>query len=269
MSIHRQQWYRALGMTLAVLYSTSAIPADDHRISAVEKLLLDNDFVAVADAPFEYTEVDDENDAAFKLLGTAVRPTLESAWCGPPEPLDSFVFKTGSLVYFVQNKGEWGGSLSVRDGDAEMRTLVRENVVNMSPDGDRLMVFTGLEHGDSVGGVYVIDDYKTHPSVRPLTRLPESPRMIVERTREFLPSIFIAIGQRSISAVDSNHRFEVYMAGHVLPSPNSAIIDGPHIYVGICGGVADIFLPVRRLRDNPSIRIPLIRYWVPRAGAAN
>jgi hypothetical protein len=264
MAIHRKQAYLALGTILAALCSASAMPADDHRVSAVEKLLSDSGFVAVADAPFEPEEVDYENDAAFRLLGTASQPTLESAWCGPPETVDSFVFKTGSLVYLVENKGEWGGSLSVGDGDAEMRKLVRENVVNMSPDGDRLMVFTGLEHGDSAGGVYAIDDYKTLPTVRPITRLPESPRVIVERPREILPSIFVAIGQRSISAVDSNYRFDVYMAGHPLPSPNSALIDGGHIYVGVCGGVADVVLPGLGSRSSAAKRIPLIRYWVPR-----
>jgi hypothetical protein len=231
---------------------------------ALETWLLDSGFVAVAEAPFEFTDIDYENDSAFKIGGTASRPMLENTWCGPPEPLTSFLFKTGSLTYLVENKGEWGGSLSVQKGDAEPQTLVRENITSLWPDGDRLMVFTGLEHGDSVGGVYVIDHFKSQPSARQLTRLPEAPRAIVEQKREFLPSTFIVVGERSIAAVDSNYRFDVHMAGHALPAPTSALVDGAHIYVGICGGVADVYLPWHSSRPSSPIHIPLIRYWVPR-----
>jgi hypothetical protein len=268
MTVRNRYWLEALVFLCATLCAADSFSADGAlRRTALETLLIERGFVAVAEAPYEFDDFDFPDDGGYKIAGSASQPTLEKTWCGPPGPMQSLGLRAGKFTYHVENKGEWGGRLGVQNGGGGPRTLISENVFALMPDADRLMVFTGLEHGDSVGGVYVIDDYQRRPAVRLLTRLPEAPRVIIVKPRDLLPDIFVVIGQRSITAVDSNRRFEVYMAGHALSMPNSALADGAHVYVGICGGVADVLLPWQRSPPSPAKRTPLIRYWVPRPAA--
>lgn len=202
----------------------------------------------------------EQGEWAYEIRGTAHRPKFEKTACFAPEPRDLFEGKRFSFI--ADNRGEWGGELTVRQGKGRARTLIRENVIDMVPFNTTLYVFTGLDHGAmDHGAVYAIEDYDTKPRLRFITLLPGTPRAVsLDESRGGL----LVVTRLSLTVVrTSSDTIDVLMARHApLPEATSVMSVGrSEILIGICGGVAQVHLPWHSRPPDPDYNIPIVTYW--------
>jgi len=152
--------------------------------------------------------------------------------------------------------------LTVRDGKGAARTLIRQNVVDILPAFDELLVFTGLDHGSmDDGAVYAIENYDEKPRVRFITLLPGTPRAVIDDEHQ---GGFLVLTRLSLSVIRTHRdRIEVLMSRHApLPDANSLLsVSKSEILVGICGGIAQVRLPVRGRDPDADYPIPIVTYW--------
>lgn len=79
-----------------------------------------------------------------------------------------------------ENKGEWGGSLSVVSQDGTKQILIPENIVQLIQEEDELFVFTGLAHLFSAhGAIYKVVRDKEDVKAEKLTLLPGAPQVVI------------------------------------------------------------------------------------------
>jgi hypothetical protein len=171
--------------------------------------------------------------------------------------------------YTSENRGEWGGSLRVREGNRKPRVLLEANVIHLLPFGEDLLVFAGLAHlGMETGEVFIVDAYDTSPVARLFTRLPEMPKVIAmdEKTRRIA-----IVTESSVSEIWGNS-FSVLTARHFrFPRATSALVSWPNVLIGHCGGVALLELPWRRHRPpapDGSDELTIVTYWARSRGSA-
>ena len=203
----------------------------------------------------------EQGDWAYAVRGTPEKPEFEEWECYPfTEGRTSF--KGKRFEYLANNRGEWGGEFSVRDGKGVARTLIRENVVEILPAHDELLVFTGLDHGSmDHGAVYAIEHYDEAPRLRFITLLPGTPRVVIDDEHR---GGFLVLTRLSLSVIRTHmDRIEVLMSRHApLPDANSVLsVSKSEILVGICGGIAQVHLSWRSRMPDPEYNIPVVTYW--------
>ena len=66
--------------------------------------------------------------------------------------------RCGNMYYQGSDKGEWKGELKVTNSNSDVDVLIKENIYHLFKWGDNLYVFTGIQHGESGGGVYLVNN---------------------------------------------------------------------------------------------------------------
>jgi hypothetical protein len=203
----------------------------------------------------------DQGTWALEVRGTATNPQFTETVCYQFTE-GRTTFSGRRYVYEARNRGEWGGELTVRRGSGSSRTLIRENIFDIHPYGNRLYVFTGLDHGSmDHGAVYEIEDFDKRPRVRFITLLPGTPRAV---GLDAEGRGFLVVTRLSLTLVrTSSDTIDVFMARHAaLPDSNSLLqVSKSEILIGICGGVAQVHLPWRSRPPDPEYNIPIVTYW--------
>ena len=243
---------------LIVVGAIAAAPvtAMDPDQMAIEKLLRAEKLVPVP-RPNPLVE-----KRGFRVLGTSEEPRFETTKCEwggrDPKPLAA-----GRFTYDVDNHGEFGGRLVVREGGGEPRELLRgDNFWHLVPFKSDLYVFGGLSHlGISRGTLYLVENYESHPAARALTNLPQHPDVVVPG---FKGRGLFVISRLSITWVDHHGNLDVVMARRSpLYVPNSGLAMGwADLLVGMCGAVAWIHMPWLTNRPpDPDDEFPVVTYW--------
>jgi len=249
------RWIVIACLVTGCLVSPGANAAEPDAVP-VEKTLRAQGLVPGKQPPAE------QGDWAYAVRGTAEKPEFEEWECYPfTEGRTSFGGKRFS--YHANNRGEWGGEFTVREGNGKARTLIRENVVDIVPTAfDELLVFTGLDHGSmDHGAVYAIERYDEKPRLRFISLLPGTPRAVIDDPHR---GGTLVLTRLSLSVVRTHmDRIEVLMARHApLPDANSVLsISRSEILVGICGGIAHVRLPIRGRDQDADYPIPIVTYW--------
>lgn len=238
------------GMTAAAVASAAG------QVSIAD-FLRDQGFVPAAKIPY------DQGAPAFVIVGTPDKPSLSETVCMPDYEIRT-QWEGKRFSYRAHNRGEWGGTFSVREGRKPERALISENVVFVDPSGNELYVFTGVDHlGADDGSVHVIDDFDSRPRARLITQLPGTPRIV---QYEDAWRGYVVITRQSISVMrPSPERLELLMANHgPLHDANSLLTFGrADMLIGVCGGLAHVHFPwrVQQPADGWD-QVPVLRYWV-------
>jgi len=167
--------------------------------------------------------------------------------------------------YSSVDHGEFGGSLSVSQGQGKPRVLLDANVIHLLPTGDDLFVFSGLAHMEmSVGAVHIIENYDSAPSLQTFTRLPAKPDVIAIDPKTWR---IVVVSENSVSEIWAGVYSVITARQHRFPHATSALVSWPNFLIGHCGGVALLELPWRRHRPpalDQSDQITIVSYWTRR-----
>lgn len=197
----------------------------------------------------------------IEVRGTAKNPQLVETDCFPRD-IGSWSFSGKRFSYVADNRGEWGGELTVREGNGPPRTLLRENVLFMLPDGRDLYIFSGLDHGGDRGGLHVVENYDSRPGFRSISQLPGTP-LAIGVAEDHLGG-FLVVSRLALARVRTgNSMVEILMARHApLNGANSVLQVGrSQILIGLCGGVAQVHLPWHTRPPDATYEIPIVTYW--------
>jgi hypothetical protein len=114
----------------------------------------------------------------YVIANDAGKPAIKEVK-GLRQPREIKVAFNGNTL-IGENKGEWGGSLSVVNQDGTKRILIPENIVQLIQEEDELFVFTGLAHLFSAqGAIYKVTHDKAGVKAEKVTLLPGAPQVVV------------------------------------------------------------------------------------------
>src|SRR5262249_23005730 len=148
--------------------------------------------------------------------------------------------------------------------NGQRHVLVKDNIQAIVPASKHLLVFAGLTHMSiNRGAIYGVRNPETNPSVEKLTLLPDAAEVVVADPR--LPRVerFIIVGFSALMVFESwegQDSLQVLLWNQFWRGlyPNSAVLSGNALVIGLRSGVTLVELAPRR----ESQAAP--RYFVPK-----
>jgi hypothetical protein len=155
--------------------------------------------------------------------------------CQGPSP-----YRVGNIEYIGTNRGEWGGELVVVV-NGQSTELMKGNIINLLPIGNKLYITEGLAHlGMKYGSIRVIPNKYKPTTPLPIASFTDAPSFVYFDGTKHDNQAAIIVCESSIMVLTFNDRIEKFdWDGFLSFSPITSLVRYNNYYfIGLPHGVA-------------------------------